>query len=128
VRCSKCTAIPRYVHGVSWALLVIAVSATPMIGSSAQTKSGQKTKAGTKKAPEAPAVAGRKLFVNNCSACHGSSGQGGEGPNLHGLKLSDARITSTVNGGIKNEMPAFKSKLKTQEIKSLIAYIRTLKK
>ncbi len=94
----------------------------PLTGSTAQTKARHK------KGPDAQAIKGRNLFVNNCSACHGSSGQGGEGPSLHGLALSDGAFTATVMGGIKGEMPAFKSKLKTADTRALIAYIRTLKK
>ena len=122
MKTSSCRATPGLIHGVSWALLLVAVAAMPMIGNSAQLKAGQK------KASDAPAVVGRNLFVNNCSACHGSKGQGGEGPNLHGLKLSDAAINSIVATGFKGEMPSFKSKLKAPSIKALIAYIRTLKK
>lgn len=114
--------IPRLVHGVSLAIFMVAVFAMPMIGNSAQVKPSKK------KAPAASAAAGRILFVNKCSVCHGSSGQGDEGPNLHGLKMDDATITSIIETGFKGEMPAFKSKLKAQEMKSLIAYIRTFKK
>ena len=109
--------------GVCWAMLVMAIAATPTMGNSAQVNVGQKNAHSV-----SLTVMGRKLFVNNCSACHGSKGQGGEGPNLHGLALSNAKITSTVTAGINGEMPAFKSKLKAPDIKALIAYIRTLKK
>jgi len=122
VKTSTNKALPRFLPGGLCSFLLVAVAAMPMIGNTAQVKSSQK------KGPDSPAVLGRSLFVNNCSACHGSKGQGGEGPNLHGLKLSNATITSIVLTGFKGEMPAFKSKLKTQDIKSLIAYIRTLKK
>jgi mono/diheme cytochrome c family protein len=94
----------------------------PMIGNTAQLKEGQK------KAPVAPAAAGRMFFVNNCAVCHGTTGQGDDGPNLHGLKLSDAAITSIVAKGFKGQMPAFQSKLKAQDVKALIAYLRILKK
>jgi len=122
VNTSSSRAITDWFHSVAWALLLVAVAAMPMVGNTAQLKAGQK------KATDAPAVVGRKLYVNNCSACHGSTGQGGEGPNLHGLKLSDAAINSIVVTGFKGEMPSFKSRLKAQDIKALIAYIRTLKK
>ena len=94
----------------------------PLIGNSAQIKANQK------KAPEALAVTGRKLFVNNCAACHGTNAQGDDGPNLRGLKMSDATIQSIIVTGFKGQMPSFKLKLKAPDIKALISYLRTLKK
>jgi len=102
-------------------LTVVVISALPTVSNSAQT-------APAKSASDSNAAKGRNLFTKNCAACHGSTGQGGEGPNLHGLKLSDGKITSTINDGFKGEMPAFKSKLKSTDIRALIAYIRSLKK
>ena len=92
------------------------------------TGDGSQTKVGPKKVPSGMAARGLNLFVNNCAACHGPSGLGGDGPNLHGLTLSNAKITSTVNNGISGSMPAFKAKLKAQDIRAIIAYLRTLKK
>src|SRR6266478_3808029 len=48
---------------------------------------------------------GYKLFEHNCAPCHGEDARGDEGPNLHGLVKSDARITTIIKGGIKGEMP-----------------------
>jgi cbb3-type cytochrome c oxidase subunit III len=70
---------------------------------------------------------GQNLFERNCAHCHGDDARGDEGPDLHGLKKSDARITKVVTQGIKGEMPAFGSKLNDTDIKALIAYLRTLK-
>jgi mono/diheme cytochrome c family protein len=70
---------------------------------------------------------GHKLFDRNCAHCHGDDARGDEGPNLHNLKLSDARITKRIKEGIKGEMPSFGSKLDDRDIQSLIAYLRTLK-
>jgi mono/diheme cytochrome c family protein len=112
----------NFAPSLACSLLVVALAAAPMTGHTAQSKPGPKAD------PSSPAVKGRSLFGKNCAACHGSSGQGGEGPNLHGLTLSDERITSIVTAGIKNEMPAFKSTVKDQDVKALIAYLRTLKK
>jgi mono/diheme cytochrome c family protein len=102
----------------AWALFLVVIAAMPIVAESAQSKPDQK---------KAPAVLGRLLFVNKCSVCHGSTGQGDDGPSLHGLKLSDAALTSIIETGFKGEMPGFKTKLKAQDLKALIAYIRTLK-
>jgi mono/diheme cytochrome c family protein len=72
--------------------------------------------------------AGHTLFVKNCSICHGASGQGSEGPSLQKLTISDAAIGSTIKNGIKGEMPAFGNKFKDAEIKSLAAFIHSIKK
>ena len=70
---------------------------------------------------------GRDLFLRNCAHCHGDDARGDEGPTLHNLALSDARITKRIKDGIKGEMPKFGSKLNDADIAALIAYLRTLK-
>ena len=75
----------------------------------------------------AEAKQGQNLFERNCAHCHGDDARGDEGPDLHGLKKSDARITKVVTQGIKGEMPAFGAKLNEADLKALIAYLRTLK-
>ena len=77
--------------------------------------------------PSEEAKRGQNLFERNCAHCHGDDARGDEGPDLHGLKKSDARITKVVTQGIKGEMPAFGSKLNDTDINALIVYLRTLK-
>jgi Cytochrome c, mono- and diheme variants len=77
--------------------------------------------------PADEAKRGQNLFERNCAHCHGDDARGDEGPDLHGLKKSDARITKIVTQGIKGEMPAFGSKLNAADVKALIAFLRTLK-
>ena len=76
---------------------------------------------------ESDAKRGEDLFARNCAHCHGDDAHGDEGPDLHDLKKSDARISKVVTQGIKGEMPAFGSKLNDTDIKALIAFLRTLK-
>jgi mono/diheme cytochrome c family protein len=70
---------------------------------------------------------GYKLFDHNCAPCHGEDAHGDEGPDLHGLVKSDARLTALIKGGIKGEMPAFAKKFTDSDIQAVIAYLRTLK-
>jgi mono/diheme cytochrome c family protein len=70
---------------------------------------------------------GRSLFSKNCAHCHGEDAKGDEGPDLHALSLSDDRIEKKIVNGIKGEMPAFKEKFRHEDIKALIAFLRTLK-
>ena len=70
---------------------------------------------------------GYRLFDLNCAHCHGDDARGDEGPDLHGLHKSDARLTTIIKGGIKGEMPAFAKKFNDVDVQALIAYLRTLK-
>jgi mono/diheme cytochrome c family protein len=70
---------------------------------------------------------GNNLFAHNCAHCHGDDASGDEGPSLHNLDLSDARIAKKIREGVKGEMPRFGSKFKDTEIEALVAFIRTLK-
>ena len=69
---------------------------------------------------------GYALFMNNCAHCHGNDARGDEGPDLHGITKSDARIASMIKNGIKGEMPKFGTKLTDTEVQALIAFVRSL--
>lgn len=71
-------------------------------------------------------ASGRSLFLNSCAHCHGKDARGDEGPDLHGLDVSDRRIATVVRRGIKGEMPSFAKKLSPEDIAALTAYLRTL--
>jgi uncharacterized membrane protein len=73
------------------------------------------------------ATQGRHLFLMNCAHCHGDDARGDEGPDLHNLHKTDARIYQIVTGGIKGEMPSFAKKLGEPDIRDLTAYLRSLK-
>ncbi len=75
----------------------------------------------------ADAGQGRYLFLMNCAHCHGDDARGDEGPDLHNLRKSDARIHQVITAGIKGEMPSFARKLGDPEIRELTAYLRTLR-
>jgi len=70
---------------------------------------------------------GYKLFMMNCAHCHGNDARGDEGPDLHGVTKSDARIASLIKNGRKGEMPKFGSKLTDADVQALIAFVRSLK-
>ena len=69
---------------------------------------------------------GRHLFLLNCAHCHGDDARGDEGPDLHGLHKSDARIHQVITAGIKGEMPSFGKKLNDSDVRAVTAYLRTL--
>ena len=62
----------------------------------------------------------------NCAHCHGDDARGDEGPDLHDLHKSDARIHQVITAGIKGEMPSFGTKLGESDVRALTAYLRTL--
>ncbi|HTW24980.1 MAG TPA: cytochrome c [Candidatus Baltobacteraceae bacterium] len=79
---------------------------------------------------------GATLFKSNCVVCHGADGTGTptgkalKAPDLHSdavQKLTDAQITDQINNG-KNNMPPFKATLNAEQVKLLVAYVRTFKK
>jgi mono/diheme cytochrome c family protein len=76
------------------------------------------------------------LFKSKCVACHGADGTGsptGKKMGAHDFtaaevqKMSDADLTDVITNG-KNKMPKYADKLKPEDVKGLVAYIRTLKK
>jgi mono/diheme cytochrome c family protein len=69
---------------------------------------------------------GHQLFLLNCAHCHAPDATGDEGPNLHGVTKSDARIASMIKNGVKGEMPKFGAKLSDADIQALIAFLRSL--
>jgi mono/diheme cytochrome c family protein len=80
---------------------------------------------------------------NNCVQCHGKDGRADTkmGKTLNAKDLTDAKVqaaftdakaTQSIKEGVKENgkttMKAFGGKLTDDEIKALVAYVRTLKK
>jgi mono/diheme cytochrome c family protein len=62
----------------------------------------------------------------NCAHCHGSDARGDEGPDLHGVAKSDARVSSIIKNGIQGDMPKFDAKLTDTDVQALLALLRSL--
>jgi mono/diheme cytochrome c family protein len=125
------TRLPELSRGTQFRTIVCTLGAALLTLSALVSNPVDAQKTGTKQPPtrrEQPVTKGHDLFVRNCSPCHGANAQGGEGPNLHGLKLTDQMIISTIKNGIKSEMPAFATRFKDAELKDIVAYLRSLKK
>lgn len=80
--------------------------------------------------------ASETLYKGKCTACHGADGTGsamGTKMGAHDFTtaavqgMSDAELTDTITNG-KNKMPKYGTSLKKEDIKGLVAYVRTLKK
>lgn len=70
---------------------------------------------------------GRQFFTMSCVECHGDDAHGDEGPDLHNLTISNARIAATIKKGVKGEMPSFAKKYDDAQVATLIVYLRSLK-
>jgi cytochrome c6 len=76
------------------------------------------------------------LYKSKCAACHGADGTGsatGKKMGAHDFTtadvqgMSDAELATIITNG-KNKMPKYGASLKPEDIKGLVAYIRTFKK
>jgi mono/diheme cytochrome c family protein len=93
-----------------------------------QKKSALQSSLASTNSPQNPLVAqGQHLFLMNCAHCHGDDARGDEGPDLHGLRKTDARLSALINNGIKGEMPRFNQKLSPSDIQALVAFLNSLK-
>jgi mono/diheme cytochrome c family protein len=87
--------------------------------------------------PANAAPDGAALYKAKCAMCHGPDGTG-QTPTGKAMKVrdftsadvqkqTDAELTKIVTDG-KGKMPVYKGKLTDEEIKALVAFIRTFKK
>ncbi|MGA7613671.1 MAG: cytochrome c [Thermoanaerobaculia bacterium] len=80
---------------------------------------------------------GATMFKAKCVACHGADGSGqtvmGKKFGIKDLgsaevqKLTDQQLFDIISKG-QNKMPSYSGKITDEEIKSLVTFIRTLKK
>ncbi|MGC1614908.1 MAG: cytochrome c [Candidatus Acidiferrum sp.] len=86
--------------------------------------------------PAQAQTGGAALFKTKCAACHGANGKGettiGKADKIRDLgsadvqKQTDEELAGIIGNG-KGKMPAYGKSLKPEQIKDLIAFIRTLK-
>jgi cytochrome c6 len=87
--------------------------------------------------PAKAQTGGDALYKSKCAGCHGADGKGqtavGKADNIRDLGSADVQAQSDdaiagIIGSGKGKMPAYAKSLKADQIKDLVAYIRTLKK
>jgi mono/diheme cytochrome c family protein len=123
----------RIARAVKAALCAGAIAASFLGGTLAvadfmQKKSALESSLSSTNSPQSPLVAqGQHLFLMNCAHCHGDDARGDEGPDLHGLHKTDARLSALIKNGIKGEMPRFNQKLSPADVQALIAFLNSLK-
>jgi len=112
----------------------------------AQAKPATATKPATAAAKATPEsiASGETIYKRQCQMCHGATGMGdgpaaktlkGKLPNLADkatmAKVKDEDLREQIENGKKSEignMPAFKSKLKPEEIQDVMNFVHTLAK
>ena len=116
------------------ALLVLMSSALAL--AAAQKSSPPTPKSGATVNNPATVISGQKIYAKQCEICHFATSKAKKiGPGLaniystgkfsNGKKIDDASMRVWIESGGK-DMPGFKESLKPNEIRDLLAYLRTL--
>ena len=116
------------------ALLVLMSSALAL--AAAQKSSQPSPKSGASVINPAAVASGQRIYAKQCEICHFATSKAKKiGPGLaniyptgkfsNGKKVDDAAMRVWIESGGK-DMPGFKETLKPNEIRDLIAYLRTL--
>jgi mono/diheme cytochrome c family protein len=72
-------------------------------------------------------IDGDKLFATTCGFCHADGGRkASKGPKLAGSQRSDEFIINRITNGKPGRMPAFGRTFTPEQIKGILAYIRSL--
>ena len=123
---------PILIAGMS--CLVIAVLAAGAV-SRWRTRNADSGKASASADRAAPAQArdearGKRLFEGQCARCHGMQGGGGTGANLRRPKLrhapDDDSLFNVIRGGIPGTGMPFIFAMTDDEVRDVIAYVRSL--
>ena len=79
-------------------------------------------------APGADPLIGEQIFTNLCGFCHQDGGRvAGRGPRLAGTDRPDDYLLNRIRVGKEGAMPAYARAFSDVQLRSLIAYIRSLK-
>ena len=72
-------------------------------------------------------IDGKTLFATTCGFCHENGGRkAGRGPQLMATERSDEFIINRITNGKPGKMPAFGRVYSPEQIKQILAYIRSL--
>jgi cytochrome c len=124
----------RAARGLAVVYLMLASAWT--IFAAAQNSSPPTPKSGATVNNPATVISGQKIYAKQCEICHFATSKAKKiGPGLaniypsgkfsNGKKIDDASMRVWIESGGK-DMPGFKESLKPNEIRDLLAYLRTL--
>ena len=120
---------------VALTLVVIACTETATPTNTATPRTAASPAATTPAAATDEFAHAREIYTKNCEGCHGPNAEGGlakvnnkqiKVPSLkaeHAIKHPDDKLTKMITNG-EEDMPAFKDKLKPEEISEMVRYIR----
>ncbi|MBZ5562810.1 MAG: c-type cytochrome [Acidobacteriia bacterium] len=88
------------------------------------------------KTSDAPSEDGKELYLHNCAVCHAADGSGDTyfgkrkkvAPLRYAVKpgTSDAHLTEVISKGLGYQMSGYQKLLTPDEIRAIVAYIRSL--
>jgi mono/diheme cytochrome c family protein len=124
----------RAARGLAVVYLMLASAWT--IFAAAQKSSPPTPKSGATVNNPATVISGQKIYAKQCQICHFATSKAKKiGPGLaniyptgkfsNGKRVDDASMRVWIESGGK-DMPGFKESLKPNEIRDLLAYLRTL--
>src|SRR5262249_40876440 len=106
---------------VAISFMTAAVSAQERPQERPQTESGAVSPAGDP-------TEGARLFASTCGFCHQDGGRvAGRGPKLAGTERSDEFMVNRIRTDKDGAMPAYGRAFSDAQVRSLLAYIRSLK-
>jgi mono/diheme cytochrome c family protein len=92
------------------------------------TAPAQEQRAGPRAGGKQNAVDGEQLFATSCGWCHQEGGRSvGKGPKLSNSPQTDQYIINRIKNGKVGAMPAFATIFTDEQIRAIVAYIRSLK-
>ncbi len=119
------------------AWLILGGVLAALVAAHAWARSPRHAQASPAAAPAPDPARGKQLFQHNCAICHFSASTARKiGPGLKGLsargryqigggKVDDASLTRWIERG-DTKMEGFDGRLKPNELRDLIAYLKTL--
>ena len=122
---SRCSAgVPRTAAVLLLAaILCLGVPALAGVASAASSSPSPSPEASAGLGPPAEAASdpSSEVFAENCSGCHGTSGQGGFGPPLAAAGFASLVAPMVEQGGI--QMPSFDDQLSDAQIQGVAEYV-----
>jgi len=112
---------------IAWTVASSAIHTGRLLGQESQAPQPASTAAASS-AASADLEEGKRLFVQNCSPCHGVNGGGEEGPDLRGVsaQLAAPEVQGIVRRGIPGTAMPGSSTMSEKQVANVVAYVVSL--